>query len=346
MAAQRGNYQLGQHPAGTNMAPASRNGMQAGGHGAGPNNLHATGQAPASLAGPPRPPQMPRPSAGVQSTTSFATSQQGMPHAPMQPTAQMPGSTRVPPQIGSDSVRIYQEATRVQAEQQRFLQQRQQQQQHPHANGQISPNMSGANLVPPGGPSTHLSFRGGSGSPSMNGTATNTSSSSPRMSNPSHPQALSSGVMPTIHHIMNSLRAVHPNATQEQISQLATNQLKQQHQQGMLTTNHVHAAMQAAAGGNSANHARVSNGMGNVHAPAQQQTPTAIMNGNSLLGTQQYAHALGNHQRHQQSRSSGTPFNGQRPPSRGGTPQIHRTPSGQAHPSPSPVPSQVQLAGQ
>lgn len=265
----------------------------------------------------------------------------------MQPAAQMPGPTRIPPQMGSDNMRVYHEANRLHVEQQRFLQQQrqqQQQQQHPQLNGQLSPNIGGSNLMPPNGSSTHSNFQGRSGSPSMNGAPTpNGSSSSPRMTNPSQPQALSSGMMPTISQIMSQLRTHNPSATQEQITQLATDRLKQY----QVTTNHVHAAMQAAAGGSAGTQARLSNGVGALQASSQQQPPTAIMNGSSLSGTQQYAQILGNHQRHQQNRNSGTPFSGQRPSSRGATPQIHRTPSAQGgHPSPSPVSSQAQVAGQ
>ncbi|KAL8661471.1 MAG: hypothetical protein Q9202_005590 [Teloschistes flavicans] len=120
---------LNQHPGGANLAQFGRHAIQAIANGNGPVNVLANGQVPSSLAGQPRPPQMPRPSNGIHGTAPFPTNQQAIPHAPMQPAAHMPGATRVAPQMASDSMRVYQEATRVQAEQQRFLQQQRQQQQ-------------------------------------------------------------------------------------------------------------------------------------------------------------------------------------------------------------------------
>ncbi|KAI4263788.1 MAG: hypothetical protein L6R42_001077 [Xanthoria sp. 1 TBL-2021] len=352
-AAQRAAMQINQHPNGTSLIQHGRSNLQASANGIGPTNVPVNGQVQANPGGQPRAAPMPRPSNGAQSNNAFHN-QPGIPHAPMQPTA-MPGSARLPPQMGPENLRIFQEANRVQAEQQRFLlQQRQQQQQHPHTNGQTSPNVSNSNFMPSSGPSGHGAFQGGSASPSMNGQATaNGASSSPRMTNPPQPQALSSGMMPTINQIMSQLQARNPNATQEQIGQMATERLKQ-----YTTHSHAHAAMQAAAGtgGSSStnvlngagmsNNAMNSNLMGNLPAGSHQQPATAIMNGSPAVSTQQYAHMIRNQQQHQQNRSSGTPFSGPRPSSRSGTPQIHRTPSAQGgHPSASPVPSQAQVVG-
>ncbi|KAL8700775.1 MAG: hypothetical protein Q9224_000809 [Gallowayella concinna] len=346
-AAQRTGMQIAQHPNSTNPAQPTRTNAQAPANGNGLPNLPVSGPMQTNLSGQPRASAIPRPSNGVQSNGAFPMNQQGIPHAPMQP-ANMPGPARLPPPMGSDSMRIYQEANRVQAEQQRFLQQ-QRQQQHPQINGPISPNANNANLIPSNGSSAQTTFPGRSASPSMNGAPPAIgSSSSPRMTNPSQPQALSSGSVPTINQVISQIRARNPNATQEQISQLATNQLKQ-----ITSHSHAHAAMQAAAGAGGSISANVmngatmnSNGIGNLAAPSQQQPATAIMNGNPLVSTQQYAHMIRNQQQHQQNRSSGTPFSGQRPSSRSATPQIHRTPSTQGgHPSPSPVPSQAQLVG-
>ncbi|KAL8781809.1 MAG: hypothetical protein Q9194_000169 [Teloschistes cf. exilis] len=335
-----------QHPGGASLAQSGRHPIPAIANGNGLVSVLANGQVPSNLAGQPRAPQMPRPSNGIHGTAPFPANQQAIPHAPMQPAAHMPGATRVAPQMASDSMRVYQEATRVQAEQQRFLQQQrqQQQQQHPQPNGQSSPNINNSSFMPPNGSSTHHNVQGRPASPSINGVPTsNGSSVSPRMNNPSQAQALSSGMMPTINHIQNHLRTRNPNASQEQINQMATDRLKQYQASHSLTHSHVHAAMQAAAGGSAAPNAASSNGLASLQPPSQQQPPTAIMNGTSALNMQQYNQNLRNHQQHQRNRSSGTPFSGQRPPSRGS--QVHRTPSTQGrHPSPSPVPSQVQVA--
>lgn len=346
--------QINQHPNGTSLVQNGRSNLQTSANGVGPTNVPVNGQVGANLGGQPRAAPMPRPTNSAQGNNAFHN-QPGIPHAPMQPTA-MPGSARPPPQMGPENIRIFQEANRVQAEQQRFLlqQRQQQQQQHPHMNGQTSPNVSNSNFMPSSGPSSHVAFQGRSASPSMNGQATASgASSSPRMTNPSQPQALSSGMMPTINQIMSQLQARNPNATQEQIGQMATDRLKQ-----YTTHSHAHAAMQAAAGTGGSSSANVLNGagmsnnamnsnlVGNLAAVSHQQPATAIMNGSPAVSTQQYAHMIRNQQQHQQNRSSGTPFSGQRPSSRSGTPQIHRTPSAQGgHPSPSPVASQAQVVG-
>ncbi|KAL8854208.1 MAG: hypothetical protein Q9221_000922 [Calogaya cf. arnoldii] len=350
--AQRAAVQTNQNTNGTSLMQNGRSSLQAPANGIGSTNVPVNAQVQANLGGPPRAAPMPRPPNGAQSNNAFHN-QPGIPHAPMQPTA-MPGSARLPPQAGPENMRIFHEANRVQAEQQRFLlqqQQRQQQQQHPHMNGQTSPNVSNSNFMPSSGPSGHAAFQGRSASPSMNGQPTaNGASSSPRMTNPSQPQALSSGMMPTISQYMSQLQVQNPNATPEQITHMATNRLKQ-----LMSHSHAHAAMQAAAGTagssntnnmNGAGMSMNSNVMGNLPAVSHQQPATAIMNGGPAVSTQQYAHMIRNQQQHQQNRSSGTPFSGPRPSSRSGTPQIHRTPSAQGgHASPSPVPSQAQVVG-
>ncbi|KAL8985952.1 MAG: hypothetical protein Q9205_000462 [Flavoplaca limonia] len=352
-AAQRAAMQSNQHPNGTSAIQNGRNSLQTPANGPGPSNAPMNGQVQPNLGGQSRTGAVPRPSNGAPSNNAFHY-QPGIPQAPMQPAA-LPGSARLPPQMGSENIRIFQEANRVQAEQQRFLLlQRQQQQQHSHMNGQTSPNVSNSNFLPSGGQSGHAAFQGRSASPTVNGQATaNGASSSPRLTNPSQPQALSSGMMPTINQIVSHLQARNPNATQEQIGQMATDRLKQ-----YTSHSHAHAAMQAAAGAgassstNGMNSGGMSNTsvnsslMGNLAAMSHQQPATAIMNGSPAVSTQQYAHMIRNQQQHQRNRGSGTPFSGQRPSSRSGTPQMHRTPSAQGgHPSPSPVPSQAQVVG-
>lgn len=344
--------QSNQHPNGTSVIQNGRNSLQTPANGPGTPNAPMNGQVQPNLGGQSRTGAMPRPSNGAPSNSAFHN-QPGIAQAPMQPTA-LPGSARLPPQMGSENIRIFQEANRVQAEQQRFLQLQRQQQQHSHMNGQTSPNVSNANFLPSGGQSGHAAFQGRSASPTVNGQATaNGASSSPRLTNPSQPQALSSGMMPTINQIMSHLQARNPNATQEQIGQMATDRLKQ-----YTSHSHAHAAMQAAAGtgasssttgmnsGGMSNTSVNSSLMGNLAAMSHQQPATAIMNGSPALSTQQYAHMIRNQQQHQRNRASGTPFSGQRPSSRSGTPQMHRTPSAQGgRPSPSPVPSQAQVVG-
>ncbi|KAL8707923.1 MAG: hypothetical protein Q9220_007143 [cf. Caloplaca sp. 1 TL-2023] len=339
--AQRAGLQPGQHPNGAVLAQSGPSAVQAIANGNISTNLPASGQIQPNGGGPPRPPQMPRPSNGIMSNGTFPSNQQGVPHAPMQPM-HIPGTVRPPPQMGADSLRIYQEANRVHVEQQRYLlqQQRQQQLHSSQVNGQVSPNGSHPNFASSNGSSGHNNFSRRSGSPSMNGGPTpNGTSSSPRMANPSQPQALSSGMMPTINQIMSQLRARNPGATQEQISLMATDRLKQFH-------SHAHAAMQAAAGGTAGSATMNSNVSGNLQVTSQQPPATAIMNGSPLTNSQQYASMIRNQHQHQQNRNSATPFNGPRPSSRGATPQIHRTPSAQGgHPSASPVPSQAQVVG-
>ncbi|KAL8843592.1 MAG: hypothetical protein Q9170_000096 [Blastenia crenularia] len=338
--AQRAGGQSSQH---ANGVQPGRNAVQGLANGSGPAILVPNGQTHQNVGNQRRPPQMPRASNGVQTNGSFPANQQGIPHAPMQPT-HIPAPARIPPQMGSDNMRVFQEVSRVQAEQQRFLQQqRQQQQQHAQVNGQTSPNLGNSNFMPPNGSSNHANFQRRSGSPSVNGAPTpNGSSSSPRMTNPPQPQALSSGMMPTINQIMSQLRARNPSATHEQISQMATERLKQYHVQH----SHAHAAMQAAAGSSANVNGMNGNPSGSLQAPSQQQPVTAMMNASPLTTTQQCAQMIRNQQQHQQNRASATPYSGQQSSSRGATPQIHRTPSAQgSHPSPSLLPSQTQVAG-
>ena len=281
-----------------------------------------------------RQPQIIRPPNSIQTNGSMPPNPQGVPHAPMQ-ASHMPVPPRPAPQMGSDSMRIYHEATRVQAEQQRYLQQ-QRQQQHGQPNGQISPNIG---LLPQNNSANYSGLQGRSGSPSMNGAPTTSGpSSSPRMSNHTQSQSLSSGMIPTINQIAGRIRSRYPQYTPEQISLMATDQLKQYH------VTHA-AAIQAAAGGNINASSISNNGLNNSVASSQQQPPTAMMNG-TQLSTQQYAQMIRNQQQHQRNQNGGTAFNGQRPASRSATPQIHRTPSATGRPpSQSPVPSQAQLAG-
>lgn len=291
---------------------------------------------------------------GSQSNGAHTPSLQGVPHAPMQ--GQLPPMhRRAPPQMASDSMRIYQEASRVQ-EQQRYLHQRHQ--QHPQPNGQpgnsASPNMGHPNLIPPNNPAIPTSMQGRSGSPSMNGVSAPAGSlSSPQMTNHSQPQRLSSGVVPTINHIQNSLKNRNPQASPEMIDRMTTETLDHHYRvtQSSVTAA---AAMQAAAGPNLST---LQNNMNiNLLSPPlqqqQQQQQSSILNGlsnTSVLSREHYAQLLRS-QQSQQIRA--TTMNGVRAGSRSATPQTHpqshhRSGSNQGGPPPSrsPRPTQAQMAG-
>lgn len=291
---------------------------------------------------------------GSQPNGAHAPSLQGVPHAPMQGHLP-PMHRRAPPQMAPDSMRIYQEANRVQ-EQQRYLHQRHQ--QHSQPNGQpgnsASPNMGHLNLIPQNNPAILTSMQGRSGSPSMNGvSAPAGSSSSPQMTNHSQPQRLSSGVVPTINHIQNSLKNRNPQASPEMIERMTTETLDHHYRvtQSSVTAA---AAMQAAAGPNLST---LQNNMNiNLLSPSlqqqQQQQQPLIINGlsnNPVLSREHYAHLLRS-QQSQQIRA--TTMNGVRAVSRSATPQTHpqthhRSGSNQGGPPPSrsPRPSQAQMAG-
>lgn len=262
---------------------------------------------------------------------------QGVPHAPMQ---SHPMQSRVPPQMTSN---IYHEATRVQQEQQRYLAQ-QRQQQHPQSTVQpsnsASPNLGNPKLMSQSNSGMIVGLQGQSGSPSINGAPTPTgSSSSPRMTTPSQPQSLSSGVVPTVSHISNQIKTHNPLASPEQITKMTTERLNAFRNQAQV------AAMQAAAGTNAAAAA----GNTNINNLPHQQQP--IMNGvganTGMINPQQYAQMMRNHQSNQQNRNNVNAINGVRSGSQGATPQAHRSGSAQAGPPPSqsPLPVQAQMAG-
>ena len=277
---------------------------------------------------------VPRPPHAILTNGSTSSNSQGVPHAPMQ-AAHMQVPPRIPPQMSSSDIRIFQEVNRVQAEQQRYLQQQQRQQLHPQANGHISPNMSSLSTGSQANPSNLTSLQGRSSSPSMNGVSVSAGSlSSPHMANPAQPQTLSSGMMPAVNQIASQIKARNPQASPEQISQMTTDRLNQYrigHAQAQ-------AAMQAAAGNGAST---LSN---NVQIPPQPSHPNSMANG-SPMNSHQYTQMLMSQQSSQPSRN-GAGSSGPRPASRSATPQIHRPPSAQGHQaSASPRPSQVPIAG-
>lgn len=197
------------------------------------------------------------------------------------------------------------------------------------------------------------SMQGRSGSPSMNGiSAPAGSSSSPQMTNHTQPQRLSSGVVPAINHIQNSLKNRNPQASPEMIERMTTETLDHHYRitQSSVTAA---AAMQAAAGPSLST---LQNNMNiNLLSPSlqqQQQQQPPMMNGlsnTSVLSREHYAQLLRSQQSQQMPAST---MNGVRAVSRSATPQTHpqthhRSGSNQRGPPPSrsPRPSQAQMAG-
>lgn len=345
--AQKANPQPGP-PGGPNMMQPGRNSASVAANGTSPlpNPPLPNGQLPGGSVNQPRPPAIPRLVNGATSNGILPTNPQGIPHAPMQPHMQM--QPRMPPQMGSDNMRVYQEATRVQQEQQRYLQQ-QRQQHHPQATqvgSSASPNMGNPSLMAPSNSAVLASLQGGrSGSPNGVPPPPSGSSSSPRMTNSStQPQPLSSGMVPAVNQISNHMKARHPQASPEQITKMTTEHLNQ------YRMSHVHAAMQAAAGASNASAAAANANIalsGASPAPLQQQQQ-ALMNGNSpMLNPQQYAQMMRSQQSNQQNRNGGGPgVMGANAGSRSATPQNNRSGStqGGGGPSQSPRPSQAQMA--
>lgn len=344
--AQKANPQPGP-PGGPNMMQPGRNSTSGATNGTSPlsNPPLPNGQLPGGSGNQPRPPPMPRLVNGATSNGILPTNAQGIPHAPMQPHMQM--QPRMPPQMGSDNMRVYQEATRVQQEQQRYLQQRQQ--HHPQATqvgSSASPNMGNPSLMAPSNSAVLASLQAGrSGSPNGVPPPPSGSSSSPRMTNSTtQPQPLSSGMVPAVNQISNHMKARHPQASPEQITKMTTEHLNQ------YRMSHVHAAMQAAAGASNASAAAAN---ANIAVPgassALPQQQQALMNGNSpMLNPQQYAQMMRLQQSNQQDRNGvGPGVMGANGGSRSATPQNHRSGSAQGGggPSQSPRPSQAQMAG-
>ncbi|KAL9120968.1 MAG: hypothetical protein Q9187_002477 [Circinaria calcarea] len=269
----------------------------------------------------------------------------GIPQAQMQP--HMQGQQRMQQQAGSD-MRVYIEANRLQHEQQQYLQQQQQQQQQrrqqqSQANGQnassTSPGAGTVNVLSQSNPSAmiaSLQATNGIPSPAINGVSGPPGpSTSPLLENSMQAQPLSSGMVPAVNQISNSIKARHPQASPEQVNRMTTETL-----QYRMVQSQSQAAMLAAAGSNTSHHAA------NLQLPPQQQAMVNGPNGAPSISPQIYAQMMRNQQSHQQSRSGGNGMNGARPPSRGGTPQMHRSSSSvQVGASQSPRPPQAQMAG-
>ncbi|KAJ5907422.1 hypothetical protein N7495_000104 [Penicillium taxi] len=279
-----------------------------------------------------------------------------------QPVSARPG---MPMQTSPDGTRVVREATRVQQEQQRLLQSRQQQgvpqqgqsqqvqqqfqNQQFNQQGSHSPNLNMANVNgTPNNPAimAAIQAQGGIQSPSFHGnTPQGVSTPSPRMA---QPNPLSSGVVPTISTFQNQIQRANPSLPADQVNKLATKQLNQYQQQRMSQQ----AAMNAAAGG-------MSNVQANYQVPhdGNFQTPqqAGMVNGSQAMQVPQnqgFSPMMRVPQTNQQNRvvpNSSPAMNGAVPqPNRSGTPQTQRSGSAQAGavqgPSNSPHPPPAQLA--
>ncbi|MCJ1282022.1 chromatin modification- protein VID21 [Xylographa opegraphella] len=246
----------------------------------------------------------------------------GIPQAPMQ--SHMLGQQRMP-----HDMRVILEATRVQQEQQYLAAQRQQ--RYPGTNGingtssspqPISINTPQANAAM----LTNLQATNGKISPAPNGIPAHPrTSASPRLANVVQAQQLSNGVTPILNQIASQMKARHPNASPEQIKQLATDHLNQQYR-----AQNSQAAMQAAAG----------SGLG-LNGSGTQQVSNF---GNTMLNPQMYTQSMHFQQQAQQNHNRVGSMNGVRPPSRDNASQMRNggTQGGTSH---SPRPPQAQVAG-
>lgn len=250
-----------------------------------------------------------------------------MPQAPMQSHAQ--GQQRMP-----NDMRVMMEASRLQAEPQQYLA-AQRQQRYPSSNGpnghSSPPQAATMNNTAQSSAAmlANLQAANGNLSPTANGVSGPPRlSSSPQLANAVQARQLSNGVVPLVSQIASHLKAVHPNFSDDQLRQMATDRLNQQ-----LRSQNSQAAMHAAAGNSLS-----TNGMG---AQLPQQ---GIGFGNTMLNPQMYAHRMHTQQSLQQNRGGVNGINGVRPSSRGNTPQM-RNGGSQAGTNQSPRPPQAQLAG-
>ena len=349
--AQRANQHMSQHQAGSASQQPGRNSTSAMMNGTSP---HLTSSLPNSHIPPshPNPNRLPPPPHTAVNGVSLNVPQvhngqlgtrgSGIPQAQMQ--THMQGQQRMPQQAGSD-MRMYMEASRVQHEQQQYLQQQQQRrQQQSQVNGpnasSTSPGSGTLNASSQHNPSamnTNLQATNGVPSPAINGVSGPPGpSTSPLLANSIQAQPLSSGMMPAVNQISNSLKARNPQASPEQISKMTIDTLNQYH----VVQSQSQAAMLAAAGSNALHHGA------NLQLPSQQPAIMNGSNGTPSINPQIYAQMMRSQQSHQQNRSGGNGMNGARPPSRGATPQMHRSNSSvQVGASQSPRPPQAQMAG-
>ena len=253
---------------------------------------------------------MPNGQLGVRSGGS------GVPQTQMQ--AYLQGQARLPTQTGPDNARVIMEASRL-SEQQRLMQQ--QRQYQTQANG-LSGVPSAQQLASMGIPmqanaamiasaqatNGRLSPASGLSSSSQQPRP----SSSPRASNAvPHPGQLSGGMVPVLNQISSQLKAMHPQATAEQIKHMATaslnHSLRAQNQQAQ-------AASMALGATN----------MPQQLSPQQQQAVLAASYGSTMMNPHMYAQYMRSQQASQQTRlgdGSAGDRGSARPESRGATPQ-------------------------
>ena len=219
----------------------------------------------------------------------------------------------------NDPNRVMMEAVRV-SEQQRLAQQRQFQ-----ANGLTG--VSGAGF--PNAMFSGIQTANGKPSSMANGiTGTGRPSSSAGTTNGLVGQQLSNGMVPLLNQVSSTLKAQHPNATQEQIMQLATmtlsKQLQRQQQNGMAMNGNAALQAQMALGAN-----------GPLNPQAQQYA--------ALLRNQQFQQA------NQQGRAvsaarSGSPNDTSRPGSQGSA-MMQKQSSTISATTQSPRPLSAQMTG-
>ena len=277
-------------------------------------NALPNGQMSASVSGQNRSlPQPTRPPNSAQVNGIPAASMpmgiNGIPQAPMH--SSMQGPTRMIQEVGGDSIRMLQEASRVQQDQQRFLQrQHQHPQSHGHGHNISSPSMASRNHV---GLPANPQAMNSNGSPPANGSGGQGPSdpiNSPSMATHSQPLALSGGTVPLVTQIASQVKADHPQASPEQLSKMTNDAL-------VSYRNHTRAAIQAASGSNAALFANNSNI--NLHPPPSHQ---GLANGSNGGPMNMYATLMRNQQQSQQNRIPNGGMNGALPTSRSVTPSV------------------------
>ena len=253
----------------------------------------------------------------------------GISQAPMQ--SHMQGQQRM-----THDMRMIMEASRVQQEQQYLAAQRQQRYPQANGGGGSSSSPQPTNMSTPQANAAMLaSLQAANGKLSPGGGGISglpRTSASPRLTNAVQAQQLSNGVTPMVNQIATSLKARMPNASPEQIRQMATEQLNQQ-----LRSQNSQVAMQAAAGINIGSIA--SNGT-SAQMPQQQQ---GMNFGNGMLNPAMYAQYMQPQPAAQPNRGAGASVNGVRPPSRGDASQMRNGSSQGTNHSPRPL--QAQMAG-
>ena len=236
----------------------------------------------------------------------------------------MQSQARLPPQGGQENARVIMEASRL-SEQQRKMAER----QYAAAGGLNPPSSQNmANIGLPMQPSAAMmasaqAAASGKLSPANGvGAPQPRPSSSPRSSNGTHAGSLSSGTVPVLNQIANTLRSMHPHASPDQIKQMATSHLSQSLRSSNSTSSMV-------GGNNSANGMGASVGSGMQQLSPQPQpaalaaaAAAAAAYGGGIMNPQLYAQYMRSQQASQQNRmGDGTSDRGSlRPESRGATP--------------------------